>query len=88
MTLTDEDPINDAMGIFQQYYPNTIKIDYDNDHTRAIGQVDISRIVEDKSFPELISDFYRFMYGCDISEEEMAIMKEVAREAGVIDETD
>ena len=88
VTLTDEDPINDAMGIFQQYYPNTIKIDYDNDHTRAIGQVDISRIVEDKSFPELISDFYHLMYGCEISEEEMAIMKEVAREAGVIDETD
>jgi exonuclease SbcD len=29
-TLTDEDIINDAMGIFQQIYPNTVKIDYEN----------------------------------------------------------
>lgn len=87
-TLTDEEIINDAMGIFKQYYPNTIKIDYDNSHTRQIDQVDIARITEDKSFAELISDFYRFVYGCEISEEEMGIMNEVAGEAGVIDATD
>lgn len=86
-TLTDEEVINDAMGIFRRYYPNTIKIDYDNSHTRQIEQVDITRITEDKSFAELISDFYRFVYGCEISEEEMDIMNEIAGEAGVIDET-
>ncbi len=87
VTLTDEAPINDVMGIFQQYYPNTIKIDYDNAHTKAIEQVDISRIMEKKSFGEFISDFYQYIYGCDISEEEMKVMNEVAREAGVADET-
>jgi exonuclease SbcD len=87
VTLTDEDTINDAMGIFQQYYPNTIKIDYDNAHTREIEQVDITRITEDKTFPELIFEFYHLIYGCDINEEEMKIMKEVAREAGVVLET-
>ena len=35
-TLTYEEIINDAMGIFQQIYPNTVKIDYDNSHTREI----------------------------------------------------
>ena len=88
VTLTDEDIVNDAMGIFQQYYPNTVKIDYDNAHTREMEQVDISRIAEDKSFPELISDFYHMMYGCEISEEEMAVMNEIGREAGVVNETD
>lgn len=88
VTLTDEEPISDAMGIFQQYYPNTVKIDYDNAHTREIEQIDISQITEDKSFSELISDFYHQMYGCDMSEEEMRIMKEAAREAGVADEAD
>ena len=87
-TLTDEEMINDAMGIFQQYYPNTVKIDYDNAHTREMEQVDISKVTEDKSFFELFSDFYHMVYGCDISEEEMRIMNEVAREAGVADETD
>lgn len=87
-TLTDEDVINDAMGIFQQVYPNTVRIDYDNSHTKEIEQVDISRIAENKSFPELIGDFYRQMYGCEITEEEMDVMRTVAREAGVINEAD
>ena len=87
-TLTDEDVINDAMGIFQQVYPNTVRIDYDNSHTKEIEQVDISRIAENKSFPELIEDFYRQMYGCEITEEEMDVMRTVAREAGVINEAD
>ena len=76
------------MGIFQQTYPNTVKIDYDNSHTREIEQVDISRIAENRSYAELISDFYRQMYGCEISEEEMEVMRAVAREAGVLYEAD
>lgn len=76
------------MGIFQQVYPNTVKIDYDNSHTREIEQVDLSHIVENKSFSELISDFYQLMYQCEISEEEMDYMKMAAREAGVIHETE
>ena len=86
-TLTDEEIVNDAMGIFQQIYPYTVKIDYDNSHTREIEQVDISKIAENRSFEDLISDFYRQMYSCEISEEEMDIMRTVAREAGVLYET-
>ncbi len=87
-TLTDEDPIDDVMGIFRQYYPNTMKIDYDNAHTRAMEQTDLQAAVQERSYLELVSDFYRMMYGCEISEEELKIMKEAAKEAGVIDETD
>jgi exonuclease SbcD len=76
------------MGIFRQTYPNTVKIDYDNSHTREIEQVDISRIAGNKSFSELIGDFYRLMYGCDISDGEMEILRTVAKEAGVINEAD
>ena len=86
-TLTDEEIVNDAMGIFQQIYPYTVKIDSDNSHTREIEQVDISKIAENRSFEDLISDFYRQMYSCEISEEEMDIMRTVAREAGVLYET-
>lgn len=87
-TLTDEEIINDAMGIFQQYYPNTIKINYDNSHTHEMEQVDFSNITEDKSFFEMFFDFYHSMYECNISEEETAVINEVAREVGIIDETD
>lgn len=83
-TLTDDEIFHDVMGVFQQFYPYTVKIDYDNRHTREIEQADISRIAENRSFEDLISDFYRQMYSCEISEEEMDIMRMVAREAGVL----
>ena len=69
-------------------YPYTIKIDYDNSHTRAIEQDSISGLIENKSFTDIIKDFYNQIYGYDISEEEMRIMREVAVEAGVINEAD
>ena len=87
VTLTDEDITNDAMQIFQQVYPNTVKIDFDNSHTRQIEHVDLSEIGNHRSFSELISDFYMQMYGSAISDEEMEIMRQAAKEAGVIDET-
>ena len=88
VTLTDDEPAGNAMSIFQQYYRNTMKITCDNAHTRESEQIDITNITQDKSCPELISDFYRMMYGCDISAEELQMIKEVAREAGVMDEAD
>ncbi|MCM1304793.1 MAG: exonuclease SbcCD subunit D [Lachnospiraceae bacterium] len=88
VTLTDDAPIDNAMGIFQQYYPNTMKIVYDNTHTREVQTVDITNITRERSYPQLISDFYRMMYDCEISDEELRIMKEVAKEAGVSDEAD
>lgn len=87
-TLTDEDIVNDAMGIFREYYPNTVKIDYDNSHTKEIENVDITRITQNKTFDELIRDFYMQMYSCDMGEEELEIMKWAAKEAGVGNEAD
>ncbi|MCR4890895.1 MAG: exonuclease SbcCD subunit D [Lachnospiraceae bacterium] len=87
VTLTEEDIIPDAMGIFRQTYPNTMQIRYENSHTREIEAVDPSQMAELRSFPELMTDFYQKMYGTDMTEEEMAIMNQVAKKAGVIDET-
>ena len=87
-TLTNVDIVNDAMGIFREYYPNTVKIDYDNSHTKEIENVDITRITQNKTFDELIKDFYMQMYSCDMGEEELEIMKWAAKEAGVGNEAD
>ncbi len=88
VTLTDEEIITDAMSILRQYYPNTVKIDYQNSHTREIESIDVEDFTGDMTFEELISDFYGKMYGTEISEEELAIMMEVAGEAGVVHEAD
>ncbi len=87
-TLTDEDSIRDVMSIFQQYYPNMVQIDYDHSYAGELEEADISKIAANKPFSELIGEFYQMIYGKEISEEEMKIMREVAREAGVINEAD
>ena len=86
-TLTDEELIDDAMGIFRRYYPRTVRIDYDNSHTREISAAVFSPAEEEKSFSALISEFYHEMYGCPISEEELKEVLDVAKEAGASDET-
>ena len=88
VTLTNEDVVDDAMGIFQQVYPNTVKIDYDNTHTRQLDEVEIELLPGQMTFGELIGEFYRQVYGVEISQEESEIMKEVAKEAGIQYETD
>ena len=50
--------------------------------------MDITNITENKSFEDIIIDFYKSMYGTDINDEELKVIKEVAKEAGVIDEAD
>lgn len=82
-TLTDEDVINDAIGILQQYYPNTVKLDYDNSRTRQVSRVEDTEAKKEKTFAERASEFYRAIYGCDISEDEMNILKEIGKEAGI-----
>ncbi len=84
-TLTDEDVISGAMGIFRQTYPNTVSIDYDNSHTQAIDNVNISEITTKRSYDELVTEFYRKMYGTDISDEEMRVMKNIAKEVGILE---
>ncbi|MCR5109034.1 MAG: exonuclease SbcCD subunit D [Lachnospiraceae bacterium] len=81
--LTDENPVNDAMTIFRRYYPNTLQIKYENSHTKELEMTEAEGYSEARSFTEIIGDFYRFMYKRDISEEEMAVMKEAAGKAGI-----
>ena len=87
MTLTDEDFVNDAIGIVRQYYKNTVKLNFENSYTKENQQLDIKDVAENKPFNEVISDFYHQVYGCEINDEELGIMLEIAREVGVVYET-
>ena len=84
-TLTDEVPIPDAIGKLRNYYNNIMKLDYDNSHTRSLAELDYDKADMERSFEELIKDFYRMMNGGKPDEEEMEILNEAAREAGVIE---
>lgn len=82
-TLTDEEPIPNSMEILKQSYPNLVRMDIENSHTHELEMVDISKIEGNKSFPEIFSEFYKTIYHCDISEEELSLMLEAAKEGGL-----
>lgn len=87
-TLTDEDPVDGAMGIIRTYYPNTVHIDYRNSHTEEIMREDAADAGEQRTFAELSGDFYSKIYGCPMSDEEKKMLRMAAAEAGIINETD
>ena len=84
VTLTDENTVPDAMGRIHQVYPYAMKLDYDNKHSRELRNMDFNDYAESKTFEELIGDFYKDMYGDDPEDAEWEILKEAAREAGII----
>lgn len=68
ITLTDEADIFDAIGKLRTVYPNLMKLDYDNQRTRASG-ID-TEIGTDTGRPpaELFADFYMQQNGQSLSE--------------------
>ncbi len=88
VTLTDEEILSDAMGLFQQYYPNTLKIDYENSHTKFHELEEFQVTEETVDFSTLMAQFYESIYGTEISSDELEIVKDAAREAGVYHEAD
>ncbi len=84
--LTDEETIPDAIGRLRTYYPNTMKLSYDNSHTRALENYDPGKITEKATFRELMTDFYQTVKGGEPTEEEWKILIETAGKAGVTDE--
>ncbi len=85
-TLTDEEIIPDAMQVFRQVYPNTMQIRYENSHTRELEHWTPEKVQERREFPELIQDFYQKMYQTEMTEEELELMKKVARKVGILHE--
>jgi exonuclease SbcD len=83
VTLTDENPVQDAILVFRQTYPNTMKIEYDNSHTRSMEKIELSETVMEKPFSELAEEFYQMMYGTEMSKEEMEILMQAAKEVGI-----
>ena len=85
VTLTDEESQYDAMSRMQEVYPHTMKLDYDNRQTRALQEEEGEAANEDRSFHELMSDFYKLIKGGEPTEEEWKLLEEVAKEAGVME---
>ena len=63
ITLTDEEDVPDAVSRLRIIYPNLLKLDYDNQRTRAGLLVDGAEQVEQKSPLVLLEEFYEKQNG-------------------------
>ena len=87
-TLTDEDEVPNSYDKLKDIYPRLMSLTFENSRTKALAKAEISDISTDKSFVDLMSDFYKQILGNEIDDEDLACLKEVAKEAGIINETD
>ena len=77
ITLTDEEDIPDAVGKLRTIYHNLMKLDYDNQRTRANGELLPEAQVETKSPLELFGDFYRTQNGQELTEEQQTYLQNI-----------
>ncbi len=74
ITLTDEEDIPDAVSKLRIIYPNLMKLDYDNQRTRA-GIVLEGAEDQQRSPLELLEEFYEKQNGQPMGEEQRAFAK-------------
>ena len=77
ITLTDEEDIPDAVRKLRTAYPNLMKLDYDNQRTRADNSIQAANAIENKTPLELFNDFYREQNGQDLNDEQTAFLQKI-----------
>lgn len=75
VTLTNEEPILDAMSQVKAVYPNTMKLDYDNRMSATDLASTMAQNIKQKSFEALFCDFYENVTGSTPTEVEWGIVK-------------
>ena len=74
ITLTDEEDVADAMAKLRVIYKNLMKLDYDNQRTRAAQTIDGAEAVEQKSPLELLDEFYEKQNNQPMSEQQRELV--------------
>lgn len=70
ITLTDEEDVPEAFGKLQVIYKNLVKLDYDNQRTRANNEINGALEVEKTSPLDLFSKFYELQNNSQLSDEQ------------------
>lgn len=82
-TLTDENPIPDAMSVLRSYYPNIMHLDYERELLQADSRVEYTNPFEKRPFRDVMEEFYSFILKREMSEDEWDIVEELAEKAGI-----
>lgn len=79
VTLTDEEDVPDAAGKLRVIYPNLMKLDYDNERTRAHIQIMDAEAADRKTPLELFMEFYEKQNGQPMKKEQKEFSMELIR---------
>ena len=79
-TLTDPEPLPDAMARLRAVYPNAMRLDYQPRGAAALP-ADMTQAVRGKPFAELFQDFFTKMNGRPLTTEEVMAVKKLREEA-------
>ena len=79
VTLTDEEDVPDAAGRLRVIYPNLMKLDYDNERTRAHIQITDAEAADRKTPLELFMEFYEKQNGQPMKKEQKEFSMELIR---------
>lgn len=79
ITLTDEEDIVDAIGKLRTIYHNLMKLDYDNNRTRTVSQIDGAVNAEIRSPLDLFADFYELQNNQPMNEEQTEFMNNLIK---------
>lgn len=71
ITLTDENPILDAIGKLREVYPNIMRLDFEAGKEDDAAEEEI--IIEEKSPQELFEEFFFLQNGREMNEEQRAV---------------
>lgn len=72
--LKDEEDIPEAMGKLRSIYPNIMKLEYDNQRTRNIAEIEAEDEVERKTPLQLFEEFYEFQNHQELNEEQKKLL--------------
>lgn len=79
ITLTDSEPIPDAIGKLRTIYKNIMLLKYDNERTRAENAV-LAADIHTRSAYELFSELFATQNGKDMTDEQAALVKRLIKE--------
>lgn len=75
ITLSDENPILDAIGKLREVYPNIMRLDFESGKEAEFTQEEI--LIEEKSPQELFREFFFCQTGKEMNREQRAVIDEI-----------
>ena len=75
--LTDEEDVPDALARLRTVYPNIMRLEYDNQRTRAAVPVGEAENIEHKTEIELFMEFFEKQNGQPMSPEQRTLSEKI-----------